>query len=154
MFLISCKGLLRPNFKPAIVLGDEDVAFGRLGILSNSINNLILVGFKCNWAEFVNSKRFRDVVVPTKFSLLGAFNVQDTAEITNLSKEEKEILYEEIPDTRAQMGHIFVMEGNFGLHSGRIKFVDYGDKRTIGGLKKHGVELRRIFDLVQRQRGL
>jgi|GEM_PF-1822337 len=153
-FLGTLKATLSLKYEPVVVLDDEeDLAFSRFAHLSNVFRQFVLNGFKCNWSEYVNSKKFSGVAVPTRFSFLGALNIQDTVLTTDFSQEERALLYEEIPDTRAKMGHVFTMEGNFGLHSGKIKFVDYGDWRTIDGLMKHKDDLRRVFDVIQQMKG-
>ena len=93
-----------------------------------------------NWQEFKLSKELNGIVVPTRLSVFGIFNIQDTA--TDLPKNisnhilfvelGRAIGYDIMKDT-----HTFRNSDNFGIHNGQAKIRDYGDPKIGSILKDH-----------------
>lgn len=98
-----------------------------------------LRGLLENLREAHYSETLGEIAVPTRFSFLGAFNIQDTAQPHNLKERD---LWPEfvtnVGDDLWKDPHTFsTEEDNFGVHMGRLKLIDYGGRETIPLLLKY-----------------
>lgn len=88
-----------------------------------------LLGGICeNIREAFYTRALGELVVPTRLSLLGLMNIQDTAEDIEyepdaLFERMKGVLGNDIGGT----SHTFNRPNNFGVHDGRVKLRDYGN---------------------------
>lgn len=106
-------------------------------------------GFLQNWREFMLSKELGEIVVPTRLSVLGLLNIQDTstdlpATINNgglFATLGVAIGTDIMRDT-----HTFHETDNFGIHDGQAKIRDYGGPKTGPILKKHFDAIKRTLE--------
>jgi hypothetical protein len=126
----------------------------RAGTLS-----FFLRGLKENLREASLSKELADLVIPTRLSILGIINIQDSASeilspedniysafwkklINSIDREEfknNERIIRRGPHTLEQ-------PDNFGLHGGRIKLLDYGEKGLDDLLREYGRLLQEVLE--------
>lgn len=108
-------------------------------------------GVSENLREFRTSKTLGDIVVPTRFSFLGIFNIQETAKLHNLSQR---LLWVEqcskIGDELWKDPHTLSSPENYGIHEGRLKIIDYGGARTFSVILKYRQQFREVFDTLSR----
>lgn len=82
-------------------------------------------GLLANLRESKWSKALGNLVVPTRYSFLGLVNIQETAKVPQLPENELRKLARTLrgnPDP-----HTFHEPGNYGLHDGQLKLLDYGE---------------------------
>ena len=108
----------------------------------------VIRGIMENIREAKVSRDLPELVVPTRLSIAGVFNVQDLAAtlppcITTSADILRKFFYifrEELNITRDELptcAHTLRNMNNFGLHDGQVKFVDYGSSRLIPDLYKN-----------------
>ena len=117
---------------------------------------LIFRGIKSNFWEFYGSLKLGDIVMPTRFSFFGIFNIQDTAtSIEGFSHDEFSIISQEIKDAMAiaeGTEHTIFSQKNYGFHQGKIKLIDCGNKNIIEVLMQSKDSFRRALDTIQQLR--
>jgi len=94
-----------------------------------SLSPHLLGGILANKREWRLSRKTTDILVPTRFSIFGLMNIQDTAEDVEFPEAAVAVkLYGSMPDEVLfeQHGHTFQGSDNFGIHDGRLKLLDYG----------------------------
>ena len=110
-----------------------------------SFSSEMLRGWFENLREWRLSQEFTDIVVPTRFSIFGLLNIQDTAK--DVEMEYAEIgpaLRGKIPDkVMLNNGqHTITGSDNFGWHDGKLKIRDYGELGLDFLLENYRDELR------------
>ena len=88
---------------------------------------LLLRGIQENRREYRLSQRLQGLVVPTRFSFLGIFNIQATAKPHNLTvKELYDGVVKKLGSNIWKDNHLFTDVNNFGIYKGQLKLIDYG----------------------------
>ena len=125
------------------------IYFSRPPEVLGGIQYHLLRGICENRREARFSKILGDIVVPTRFSFLGIFNVQETAGPHNLDG-----IHDIFMGLVGRIGavqkdrHTFAHGNNFGIHDGRLKIIDYGSKEACSVLLLHAREFRSALDVV------
>ncbi len=106
-------------------------------------------GWLENRRESRLSQEVSDNIVPTRFSLFGIFNIQDTASDVNIPYG---MVYTELSNLIGQNlvfehgDHTLPGKSNFGLHEGKIKLRDYGERKLPVILKQYGEQLSQVLE--------
>ena len=152
----------RPDIGRAISNLRESTGSGVRGVLeciagtegnARSLRFALTRGISENLRERDLSKTEMDILVPTRASILGLVNIQDTARDVDIKNNE---IYEafwkrlvSLPDIRDEDeriiragGHTLPQSKNYGLHEGTIKLRDYGERDLKELLTKYGHLLR------------
>lgn len=100
--------------------GEEQVA---------SIQHHLRLGQAPNLREARLAKLYPDLVVPTRTLLGGMVALQPTVTTTDRVGIEDPFPYFEkvFPGNGARIGHTLETPKNFGVHDGKVKFVDAGE---------------------------
>ncbi len=109
----------------------------------------VLRGFKKNRIERRASELLGDIAVPTYFSS-GIFNVQAAAQPHGLDGELiLDFLFGRIEDCRLyDADHAFKRSDNYGVHEGRLKFLDYGNSAAVQLMLAYREQFRAALDEV------
>jgi hypothetical protein len=133
---------LRPLTKAGLRLRGAFSAFRKYFTKTEGQHGLryyFLRGFFENWREAQYSETLGEIAVPTRFSFLGIFNIQDTAQPHDL--QDRDLWVEFATNVGEDLWtdpHTFSTEvDNFGVHMGRLKLIDYGGRETIPLLLEH-----------------
>lgn len=105
-----------------------------------SLSRHLLGGLLANRREWHLSKKETEILVPTRFSIFGLLNIQDTATDIEMTMTAIAIkLRRKIPDEIlfTQHGHTFQGSDNFGVHEGRLKLRDYGELGLEATIEKY-----------------
>ena len=115
-----------------------------------SLANHLLRGWLENWREWRLSKEIAGTVVPTRFSIFGIINLQDTApNVDSLEYGDVYIALSKIIDKDLVFkhgGHTLPESENFGMHDGKLKIRDYGELGLDVLLKNYGKQLQQALD--------
>ena len=104
--------------------------------------NIFLRGVLCNKREAKYSTELGEIAVPTRFSLFGIFNIQETASSHRYDRGLLwKIFFDIIGKDLRAADHTFAGEQSFGMHGGRMKIIDYGSARFPELLIKHKQEI-------------
>lgn len=98
-----------------------------------------------NLREWRLSQEITDTIVPTRFSIFGLMNIQDTAKDIKLPYPTIGIaLLGKIPDHIIidHGSHTIASSGNFGIHEGVLKIRDYGELGLDYLLINYGAEIK------------
>jgi len=127
-----------------------------LGQVYHFFHGTMLEGAFSNLWEFYGSLKFRDIVVPTRFSLFGIINIMDTAqEIGDFSEEETDAIINCFDHKDIKyIEHTVIMARNYGVHKGKLKLLDCGSRVTIKALSVQRDEFRKVLDTIEQIRGL
>jgi len=113
-----------------------------------------LAGLLENLREARSSVLGREALVPTRFSVFGLLNVQDTA--SDMDPEFARAVYGKL---LRELGEDAVLEfshslrrSNYGEHGGDVSLVDYGQAGLDEFLKEYGEAFRAILDEVLREK--
>jgi hypothetical protein len=105
-------------------------------------------GVWTNWNEFWFYQQTRnEFLQPTYFSLFGLFNIQKAGRPCDLDDDDlwfqiKEIVGDDVYDD----AHHFRNSSNFCSDNGKIKMLDYGNKKTHRIIAEHGKKIFESFD--------
>ncbi len=115
-----------------------------------------LEGVWSNRFENKWSKKLYEAVVPTRFSVFGAVNIQDTAlPIQAFSKNELSFIRNQLTDKIFFSEiHTLSFAENYGMHNGKIKLLDYGSKILAQWIFDHLDLFRNTLDAIQEQRSI
>jgi hypothetical protein len=119
-----------------------------------------LRGLRENRREASLSSELADLAVPTRLSVLGIVNIQDSApEILSPEDEIYSAFWRKLVDSTdfssitegderiMRRGvHTLQQSDNFGTHMGRIKLRDYGEKGLDELLRKYGKLLKEVLE--------
>ncbi|MCK9186118.1 hypothetical protein M0P48_01630 [Candidatus Gracilibacteria bacterium] len=97
-------------------------------------------GLLQNWREFLLSKELSVIAVPTRLSIFGLLNVQDTAQNLPSTISDKDLFVTmgmAIGPEIMKDPHSVYGTDNFGIHDGRAKMRDYGNVKIGPILKGH-----------------
>jgi hypothetical protein len=113
-----------------------------------SLASNLLRGWLENLRERRLSREFTDIIVPTRLSIFGLLNVQDTAtdlppESPHVSSAIRDKINAEI--VRKNGGHTIADNSNFGLHHGQLKIRDYGELGLDFLLSNYADQLEQAF---------
>ena len=111
-----------------------------------NFTNVFLQGFIENLVEAKYSKQLGDVAVPTRFSFLGVLNVQETAQEHELDGEQIMRALWKAAGKEFGPVHTFMNGKNYGIHEGRLKFLDYGSKKAVLKMLEHLQTMRTGLD--------
>lgn len=114
-----------------------------------SLTKHLLRGWLENLREWRLSGEITDTVVPTRFSIFGIINVQDTAPDVDIPfgavyDELRKLIAEDLVYQHG--GHTMPGKSNFGLHDGQIKLRDYGELGLEVLLKDYGNQLKQALE--------
>lgn len=114
-----------------------------------SLRGQLLRGWLENWREWRLSKEITETIVPTRFSIFGIVNLQDTAPDADLRYGEvynalRAIIDEDLVYEHG--GHTMPGTSNFGVHDGKLKIRDYGELGLDVLLKEYGAQLKQALD--------
>ena len=114
-----------------------------------NLRGQLLRGWFENLREWRLSQEITGTIVPTRFSIFGLINLQDTAPDADLKVGEvyntlRAIIDEDLVHEHG--GHTMRGGSNFGLHEGKLKLRDYGELGLEVLLKQYGVELQQALD--------
>lgn len=103
----------------------------------------VFSGVLQNRREAQLSSELEDIVVPTRISIFGLLNIQNTAPTPSASLEEIGIkmIIASNGDAMRDL-HTFCQSENYGVHNGEIKLRDYGSPRLAPILRKHSNAIR------------
>ncbi|MBI2638424.1 hypothetical protein HYW83_02435 [Candidatus Peregrinibacteria bacterium] len=146
----SLKDYLSIGIRRALpfIRADEDDPFG--------LSFLLFRGWLQNVREARISDDFINVVVPTRFSLFGFINIQDTApdvdaqdgeiyiDIIKRIKSSADVRLQDVIDMRSAT-HTLPNSKNYGLSEGRIKLRDYGEKGIAELLQRFGTQVEQVL---------
>ena len=142
------------------IAGIREYITGKEGNPS-SISFSLLRGIRENIRERVLSKTELDFLVPTRLSILGLINFQDTATATDSKDDE---IYEaffrkltQLPNFKDEDekmlragGHTLPQAKNYGIHDGKVKLLDYGEVGLDKLLAKYGYLLQQVLEESQK----
>jgi len=137
---------------------DDIKVFSRKGRFTTvaKLHRLTLEGVKSNLWEFYGSLRLGEIVVPTRFSFFGIFNIQDSASpIIGFSYDEFALILKEIKSAiviAEGTEHTIFSQKNYGFHEGKIKLIDCGNKNLIQILMRSRESFRKALDTIQQLR--
>lgn len=109
---------------------------------------LLLRGLIANWSEFCFYRKTRNPFLqPTYFSLFGFLNIQRYDEPCqmkdlNLWRHFCALTGNEVKNDP----HHFRESHNFSLHNGKLRILDYGDRRTQKIVLKQGEKIAEFFN--------
>jgi len=108
--------------KTWIALDDED---------DDGPSYMLFHGVRANRRESELARDFTNIVLPTRSLFFGALNIQPTVPELELEWEElKRSFVDHLFNRVAEIGHTLEKPGNFGIHDGRVKFIDAGSARV------------------------
>lgn len=119
---------------------------------TDSLRYMIQRGYLQNLREARLSPLLGDLVVPTRLTVAGFVNVQETAQPLNHVRDEdiRQILSKRIGNASKVDPHSFHEHRNYGWHEGKVKLLDYGGQKIVQIIKTHraGIE-KALHDMME-----
>lgn len=109
---------------------------------------LLFKGINDNWLEFYYYRKLKSPFLqPTYFSLFGFVNVQKTGKKPSVEGRNLWCQLHEITNGGVWAdSHTFTNPNNFCEENGRLKMLDYGNRRIYDFLKKWGYKIHMDFN--------
>ena len=110
--------------------------------------DMLLGGILANWREFLFFLKTRNSFLqPTYFSLFGLINVQKMGDPCTMKWRDLWYQFCELTDDAVNDAHHhFAAPGNFCFDVGKLKIVDYGNKKTQKIIIEYGSKIVKSFD--------
>lgn len=109
----------------------------------------LLGGIAANWREFCFfCKTKNPFLQPTYFSFLGLANIQKAAELSLSDEVELWSQLYDLTDGKVLLAdsHHFENSDNFCFDNGKLKILDYGNRRTHEVITEFGGKIQESFD--------
>ena len=113
------------------------------------LKSLLFHGIANNWTEFMFFQKTRNVFLqPTYFSFFGLLNIQKASDPCELNYVDLWCQLYELTDGKVFVDrHHFENPDNFGFTNGKLRILDYGNKKTHGVITEFGTKISESFDL-------
>lgn len=105
-----------------------------------------------NFFELVFYKKYKfNFLVPTYYSFFGLFTIQKKVKQYNSYRGEHWIKLVKVLDNDIYRGgHTFMAEENYGFDEGKLKILDYGDKRVRDVLLEYSKGIEDDFIILEK----
>jgi len=114
--------------------------------IRGSFGSLMLRGLITNWGEFwLYYKTKNPFLQPTYFSFLGIFNIQQYGKPCDNALDPWPQFFRLTNGQIREDNHHFEDFSNFCLNQGKIKMLDYGNKKSWGVIIAYGEKITKSF---------